>query len=38
LLVSEEALVSVQTEWIDAYADVYRAFPGRWVASLTLDN
>nr|WP_281419304.1 TolC family protein [Marinobacterium ramblicola] len=34
LLDSEDALVGVQTEWLNAYADLYGAFPGSWVRLL----
>ncbi|GGB96090.1 RND transporter [Marinobacterium zhoushanense] len=34
LLESEDALVGVQTEWLNAYAEVYGAFPGNWVDAL----
>ncbi|WP_036187481.1 efflux transporter outer membrane subunit [Marinobacterium lacunae] len=34
LLESEDALVGVQTDWLNAYADVYGAFPGSWVEFL----
>lgn len=34
LLDAEDALVGARTEWLNAYADLYGAFPGSWVGWL----